>query len=171
MITIDEFYRLAADGSLASDGRVELLDGEIVEMAPIGHRHGYCLALLEEQFVLALRKRALVWNQTDVPLNLYSAPQPDLALLRRKSYADERPGPPDVLLVVEVADSSVAFDRKRKVPMYLAAGIPEVWLVDLNKHVIEVYLPGESVRIARAGDTLTPRAFPDIVIEVSEVSV
>ena len=170
MITVEEYYRLAADGHLAPDARVELLDGEIVEMAPIGHRHGYCVALLHGELLLALGKRVIVWDQSDVPLDLYSAPQPDLAVLRLANYAARPPGPADALLVVEVADSSASFDRKRKVPMYLAAGVPEVWLVDLNGGVIEVY-SGDSVRTVRAGDTLAPLAFPDIAIEVSTILV
>lgn len=172
MITVDEYYRMAATGLLAPDARVELLDGEIVEMAPIGNRHMYCVATLTTLFVEGLGRRALVWAQGGVPLNAFSEPQPDVALLRPrdKSYALAPPSPEDVALIVEVADSSVRFDRTRKVPMYLRAGMPEVWLVDLNASVIEVFI-GETTRTVRAGDTLSPVAFPDITIEVTDLLV
>jgi Uma2 family endonuclease len=170
--SVDDFHLLVEE-VLPPDSRVELLDGEVIDMAPIGYRHGYCVALLTRLFIERLNRRALVWAQSGLPLNLFTELQPDVALLRPRdtSYGVAAPGPEDVLLVVEVADSSGRFDRTSKVPMYLKAGIPEVWVVDLNGGVIDVFIGEQPTRMLRAGDTLSPHAFPDVAIEVGELLV
>lgn len=169
--SVDDFHVLVEE-VLPPDSRVELLDGEVIKMAPIGHRHGYCVALLTKVFVQQLNERALVWTQSGLPLTVFTELQPDVALLqpRHKSYALAPPGPGDVALLVEVADTSAPTDRRHKIPRYLEAGIPEVWLVDLNTGVIDVFI-GEATHSVRAGDTLSPLAFPDIAIEVAELLV
>jgi len=172
MITVDEYYKMADSGLIAPDSRVELLDGEIVEMAPIGSPHAACVSWLDAALGRLLAGRAIVRVQNPIRLSRFSEPEPDLALVRPTEdfYRHAHPGPGDVFLLVEVADSTAKFDRKRKVPMYLAAGIPEVWLVDLNLKLVEVCV-GNAVVTYRPGDTLSPRPFPDIAIEVSKILV
>lgn len=152
------------------DYRVELLEGEVVEMTPIGSRHAGCVNLLTHRLVSGVGDRAVVGVQNPIQVGDLSEPQPDLVLLRPRSdfYAEHHPLPPEVLLVVEVADSSLRYDLGRKAPLYVAAGIPEVWVVDLVDRVVHV-TRGDDVLQLRAGGTLAPLAFPDIVLEVAAV--
>jgi Uma2 family endonuclease len=166
--TVEEYHRMAQAGILREDDRVELLEGEILEMTPIGSQHAACVARLTALFA-QVHTKAIVWVQNPIRLSGRSEPQPDLALLRSRPdfYAQTHPGPGDVLLVVEVAETSVEVDRDVKVPLYARAGIPEVWLVDLSGECIEVFHKAspqgyQEVRRVRPGDRLTPRAFPDL---------
>jgi Uma2 family endonuclease len=126
--TVDEYRRMGEVGILDEDERVELIEGEIVEMSPIGRRHAGIVNRLNDLFTFRLRGRAIVAVQNPISLgSKYSEPQPDLTLLRPRAdfYADSRPEPPDVLLVVEVMDTSVERDRQVKLPLYARAGVPE----------------------------------------------
>ncbi|HEY3515825.1 MAG TPA: Uma2 family endonuclease, partial [Gammaproteobacteria bacterium] len=121
-------------GILAPDARVELIDGEIIDMAPIGSPHVSAVLQLDHLMKKAVADKALVLVQGPIVLGDYSVPQPDLAVLRPRAdyYRSSLAGPADVLLVVEVAQSSQRFDRDDKIPLYAHHGIPEVWLVDLR---------------------------------------
>jgi len=176
--TVHEYHRMVEAGILSEDDRVELIEGEIIEMAPIGRRHAACVDKLTELLKEKLGRAAIVRVQGPVRLNDQSEPEPDVALLRRREdfYAREMPGPADVLLIVEVADTSSRYDRAVKVPLYANAGIGEVWLVDLTAETIEVYAQpaGESYQSCkrlRRGDLLSPRAFPQAVLEVADLLV
>lgn len=171
--TVDEYHRMGVAGILKPDDRVELIDGEIVQMSPIGSRHAACVAFLTQLFVTAVGRRAIVQVQNPVRLGDRSEPQPDLMLLKPKAdfYASGHPGPSDVLLLIEVADTSAASDRETKLPLYARAGIVEFWLVNLEKHQTEVYWDPQgdtyaSSRIHSQGTSVSPRAFPDICIAV-----
>jgi Uma2 family endonuclease len=133
-LTVADYYRMAEVGILDPEARVELIDGEIIDMAPRGSPHAATVHYLAEVFVRAVEGRATVLIQNPVRLNEYNEPQPDLALLRRREdfYREHHPRPDDVLLIVEVAAASLRFDRKTKLPLYARHGIPEVWLVDLD---------------------------------------
>jgi Uma2 family endonuclease len=133
-LTVSDYYRMAEVGILARDARVELIDGEIIEMAPPGSLHAATVHRLTKNLVRAAGDDALVLVQNPVRLSQHSEPQPDLALLKSREdfYSQNHPGPADVLLVVEIADSSLRFDRDTKVSLYAAHGIPETWLVDLR---------------------------------------
>jgi Uma2 family endonuclease len=133
-LTVDDYYRMAEVGILAPEARVELIDGEIIDMAPPGSPHAGTVNYLTEVLMRAAEGRATVLVQNPVRLNEYSEPQPDLALLRRREdfYRERHPRADDVLLIVEVAASSLRFDRKTKLPLYARHGIPEMWLVDLG---------------------------------------
>jgi len=172
VITVDEYYRMAATGVLAPDAKVELLDGEIVEMAPIGSPHAACVMRLTRRLWATIGDRALLSVQGPLRLDEHSEPEPDVMLLRHRddTYAAAHPGPDDVLLLVEVADASAKLDRTRKVPMYLAAGVPEVWLVDLQARTIDAFRGG-TAQTYRAGATIAPQAFPDIGFEVAYLLV
>jgi Uma2 family endonuclease len=136
--TVDEYQRMGQVGILSSDDRVELIDGEIVVMTPIGPRHGACVARANRALVRAAGDDAIVLPQGSVRLDLYYEPEPDLVLLRRRDdfYASRHPGSGDILLITEIADSSIDYDRNVKTRVYAAAGIPEYWLADLNANVV-----------------------------------
>ncbi len=139
--TVDEYYRLAEVGILDQDDRVELIEGEIVMMSPIGGRHAASVACLTHLLVEAVGRRALVRVQSPVVLDDFSEPEPDVCLARSRadSYASGHPRPADVLLLVEVADSSASYDRTVKLPLYSRAGIQTVWILDLGRDLVEVY--------------------------------
>jgi Uma2 family endonuclease len=172
--TADEYERMVALGIFGEDERLELIEGAVVEMAPIGHDHAVCVANLNELLVLGVRKRALVWGNGPARVAIDSVPQPDLALLRRRSYRTGSPRPDDVLLIVEVADSSLRYDRTTKLRLYARAGIQEYWIVDVAGEAIEVHRApeGDGYRErARAGrgERIAPVAFPDLTIAVADV--
>jgi Uma2 family endonuclease len=133
-LTVTDYYRMAEVGILDAEARVELIDGEIIDMAPPGSPHAATVDYLNEVFVRAVEGRASVRVQNPVRLSEYSEPQPDLALLRRRDdfYREHHPRADDVLLIIEVAASSLRFDRRKKTPLYARHEIPEMWLVDLG---------------------------------------
>lgn len=174
--TVDEYYALAEAGILAPEERVELLDGEIITMAPMHSLHAACIRLFEEVLHEAIGRRATKGGQMPLRLDDAYSPEPDYMALRRRadSYSQSHPVPDDVLLLIEVSDSSVRNDRQRKIPIYAQHGIPEVWLADLIRRQVDVYDQPTAVGYARmrtigADGILTPAAFPDIVIPVAEV--
>ena len=161
----------------AAEGRLELIDGEIVDMSPIGSAHQACVNRLTQVFAgLSVAHEAIVQVQGAFRANVRSRPQPDVALLRWREdfYADAHPGPHDVLLLVEVADTSLRFDRWVKLPAYAVAGVPETWVVDVYSGVVEVAREpsdlgyGRFVQLHR-GDVLVPEAFPELAIAVSDI--
>jgi Uma2 family endonuclease len=141
LFTTDEFRRMAEAGIFGENDRVELIGGEIIALTPIGPRHANCVRRLIALLAARVGTSAIVDAQNPVVLDDYSEPQPDVVLLKPQSdfYKHSHPGPRDVLLVIEVADSSADYDRAIKVPQYARAGIPEVWVVDLPQQVVEVY--------------------------------
>jgi Uma2 family endonuclease len=163
-------------GVLSEDDRVELLDGEIIQMSPIGSPHAGCVDRLNALFTRRLAGRAIVRVQNPIILDRRSEPQPDLTLLtpRPDFYSAAHPRPRDVLLAVEVMDSSRGYDRTLKLPLYARAELREVWLVDLKAQALEVYrrpaLRGyrQEHRLAR-GRALAPLAFPRLRFRVSEL--
>jgi Uma2 family endonuclease len=177
LFTRDEYYALAEAGILGPEDRVELIEGEIYRMAPIGNPHAGCVNRLVHRFsALTTAGRAVLSPQNPVNLTDISEPQPDVTLLRPRKdfYGEGHPTPEDILLLVEVADSSIGFDRGTKLPLYARCGIPEAWLVDLIKGVLEVHRDPardgyRSVQRLRQGDRIAPQAFPDFVIAVESI--
>ncbi len=174
--TVDEYHRMAEAGILTEDDRVELLDGEIVAMSPIGSSHSGCINALTELLTHGLIRRASISVQNPVRLDRYWEPQPDLAVLRPRSdhYRSALPGPADVLLLIEVADSTVEFDRGIKAPLYARHGIPELWIVNLPADRIEVYRDPtpdgyREVRTAARGDVVTLARFPELEVRADEI--
>jgi Uma2 family endonuclease len=131
-ITASDYHKMAEAGILGEQDRVELIEGEIVDMAPIGSKHAYVVNRLSSLFTLAAGDAYLVSTQNPIGLDERSEPQPDIALLRPGNYMDRLPDPTDVLLIVEVASSSGEYDRGIKLDLYARHGIPEVWLLDLT---------------------------------------
>lgn len=177
LFSVDEYHRMAEIGIFSEDDRVELIEGEIFEMAAIGNRHAACVRRLNHYFNQYVgAQEALVDVQDPVRLSHRSEPQPDLVLLRYREdfYAAGPPAPEDVLLLIEVADSSLLFDRSTKVPLYARSGVCEVWVINLEAEEIEVYRQpsetgyGEMLRL-RHGDTLAPEALPNLRLEVSSL--
>ena len=172
--TVDEYLAMEAAGILYKSDRVELIDGVIIVMPPIGDPHEACTDWLTRLFVPPLIGRAIVRVQGAIRLNDRSAPQPDIAVLRERPLSEVGPYfPPDVHLVIEVADSTLAYDRGAKLARYAAAGIPEVWIVNLRAQEVTSYAePSGSeytaVRVYQAEDSISPRAFPDVVLAVSD---
>jgi len=172
--TVDEYERMGEVGILDPDERVELLDGEIVAMSPIGPRHANVVDAVAEEFILRLDRRATVRVQNPVRLLPRSEPQPDIVVARRRSYRDSHPTAADILLVVEVADSSLHTDRAIKIPIYARQGVVEVWIADLAAEAVHVYAdPADgrygTVRTAVRGEVLTPVAVPDLELAVDAI--
>jgi len=174
--SVEEYHQMVRVGILKEDDRVELVEGDIIEMTPIGPRHAVSVARLTEHFVRSLATKAVVWAQSPIRLDPYSEPQPDVALIRPPltRYREAHPGPDDILLVVEVADTTVEDDRTRKIPLYARAGIPETWLVNLPGEVIEVFRePAQDgyrdVRTVRRGQSLAPLAFPGVTLTADDI--
>ena len=172
--TVDEYLHMAEAGILTKRDRVELLDGEIVEMTPGGASHGSSIAILIRLFNAGVGSRAVIWPQLTIRLSSRSAPEPDLAVLKRRSYREAYPTSEDVLLVVEVSDSSLRRDREIKLPLYAGAVISEYWIVDVPDEVVEVYTNPSgssysSVRRFSRGESICPSAFPDLRIAVDEI--
>lgn len=139
--SVAEYYRMAETGILKPDERVELIDGEIIDMPPISIGHAYVVRRLTAIFMRKAGTKPIVSTQNPIHLNPYSEPQLDIALLRYRDdcYRHAHPGPEDILLLVEVADSSLRFDQEIKLPLYARHGIPEVWIVDLARQRLEAY--------------------------------
>ena len=175
--TVETYRRLGELGILREDDRVELIDGQVVEMTPIGPDHGSCVNRLTALFApLGSRQMATLGVQNPLVLTERHAPQPDIALLRyrKDGYRAKHPGPADTLLVIEVADTSLAYDRDTKIPLYAQAGIPEVWLVDLFAEMISVFRrPGPDaygeVVTVRRGEILRPLLLPDVALTANEI--
>ena len=172
--TVDEYMALGEAGILHEDDRVELIDGEIIIMPPLGEPHESSTDWLTRLFVPPLIGRAIVRVQGSIRLNDRSAPQPDIAVLRERPLSEMGPYfPSDVHLVIEVSDSTLAYDRGAKLARYAAAGIPEVWVANLRAREVTAYAePSGSeyaaVRTYRVGESISPRAFPDVALAVPD---
>ena len=174
--TVDEYYRMAEVGILHPDERVELIDGEIILMAPIGPLHNSGVIRLNENFVALLRGRFVVMPQGAMRLSRLSAPEPDLALLklRADSYMNSLPTPDDIVVVIEVSNTTLAYDRGTKVNLYAEASIPETWIMNLVEDCIESFTqPGPDGyaqhAIYRRGDTISPSTLPDVQFAVADL--
>ncbi len=173
--TVDAYQRLAELGVLREDERVELIAGQVVEMSPIGDRHASCVRRLNRFLSGALGNLAIVDVQNPVVLGEHDAPQPDLVLLRPRADAyPKHPRAGDILLMIEVADTTVAYDRDIKMPLYARAGIPETWLVDLPADRIDVYrdpVGGQyaTVQSVSRGAVLTALHLPNVTFRADEI--
>lgn len=166
---------MAELGVFGPDDRIELLDGQIVDMSPIGSRHAATVDRLNHLLNAAVAGRAIVRVQNPIILDARSEPQPDVTLLRPRAdfYAAAHPWPSDILLVIEVSDTAVAFDRSVKTVLYARAGVVETWLVDLNARRVTLYRePSRSgyrhTTHAGPGETLVPESLPGIALKVSD---
>lgn len=176
LISAEEYLRMGEGGVFAPDARLELIEGEIIEMAPIDPPHAACVSRLHELLVHRASAPAIVWGQNPVIVSDRSVPQPDLALLRRRAdyYSTSHPGPADVFLVIEVADTTLTFDLRTKVALYARCGIAEVWVVDVNERIVHAFrdpAPAgyRTALIFKPGESLACAALPQARIEVAEL--
>lgn len=176
-LDVDDYYRMAEAGILAEDDRVELIDGEIIDMLPIGWDHAASVNGLAQALITACAGRAIVSVQNPIRIDHHNQPQPDFAILRLRpdNYrTGEPPGPADTLLLVEVADSSLRFDRAIKRPLYARAGIAEYWIVDLSRRVVDVHRSpvGDTYTESSshgAHETIALACAPDIVVPLGPI--
>jgi Uma2 family endonuclease len=174
--TVDEYHRLAEAGLLAEDDRVELIDGVVMDMSPIGSLHAETVRTITRLMYAVAAARAVIAVHDPIRLDARNEPQPDLMLLRPNAdgYRSAHPTPVDALLVVEVADSTVLKDRNEKLPRYAAAGIREVWLVNLPAGTVEVHRDPRggryrSVHYAARGNAIEPEALPGVRLAVADM--
>jgi Uma2 family endonuclease len=174
---VDDYHRMGEAGILHEDDRVELIDGELIDMAPIGQDHAGTVGALGHTLFTTFAGQALVWMQNPLRLDRFNEPQPDITILRPRAdfyRRGARPTQADVLLVIEVADTSLRYDRGVKLPLYARAGIAEVWIVDLRRRVVEVHRdPGPegyaTVSTHGPADTVFPALAPDIGVPLRDV--
>lgn len=176
--TADEYHRMAEAGILHEDDRLELMDGDIIEMAAAGSRHVACVNDLTRWSVTHVGNRAIVSVQNPVRLSSGREPEPDVVLLRPRPdrYRGSLPTAADVLLLIEVADTTLAYDRDFKLARYAEARIPEVWIFDLDaesERVLVYRSPRDGAyqyaATVERGGTLSPEAFPDLTLQVDEI--
>jgi Uma2 family endonuclease len=174
--TVDEYYRMAEVGVLAPGARVELIEGEIIDMASMGSWHCGTVDWLNEMFCVCLRKHSNIRIQGSVRLSKLSEPEPDVALLKRRTdfYRDRHPGAPDTLLIVEVSDSSLRTDQLVKIPLFAHFGVPEVWIVDGIHERLHFYRSPRGGEYTEVSSTEKPgvvelAALPDVVVDLSDL--
>lgn len=162
LISLSDYHRMIEADILTENDKVELIHGEIIEMSPIGYKHIAAVNRISNILKEVLGKKAIVSVQNPIPVSDHSEPEPDITLLKPdpEFYASGHPELKDVLLVIEVADSTWHYDREVKRPLYAEAGIPELWLVNVNKHEIEVHRTPTTdtykhISIMRPGDSVT----------------
>jgi Uma2 family endonuclease len=174
--SVGEFHRMAEVGILKEDDRVELINGEIIPMTPIGPQHAACVNWLARLLIQRVPADIVVYVQNPLQLANDIELYPDLALLRPHSnrYRDRSPCPEDMLLVIEVADTSLERDRSNKVPLYAEAGIPEAWLIDLGRQEVHIYRDPSgneyrdlSTNLGRA--SISPVLLPNLILTVEEI--
>jgi Uma2 family endonuclease len=175
-VTVTEWHKMGEYNVFEPETRIELVEGEIIDMAPIGPSHGGCVKTLINLFSKQITDKAILSVQDPIQLSDFSEPEPDIALLRVVShfYRKRHPTATDVLLVVEVAETSAKHDRNKKIPLYARHGIVECWLIDLTANQVEIYLSPSTdgyaeKHIARSGQNLVPSQLPRIKIAVSDI--
>jgi Uma2 family endonuclease len=176
VFTVDEYDRMIDAGILSEDDRVELIEGELIKMSPIGKRHGACVKRINKIASAQAGPHAIVSVQDPIRLDDYSEPQPDIALLKPQDDFYDQVVPPaeSVLLIIEVSDTSLSYDKNVKLPLYAKAGIPEVWIDDLVGDKIETYsnpVNGkyQNSRVVKRGESLSPEKLPMIVFTADQL--
>ncbi len=174
--TVEQYQKMVESGIIAEGERVELIRGEIIQMAAIGRRHAASVNRLVRLFSQVIGDRAIISPQNPVQLDDNSVPQPDIALLHPRAdfYEAGHPQPQDIFLLVEVADTTVEADREIKIPLYAEPGIIEIWLVDINAQCVEVYRQPtptgyQSIQKFQRGQNLAIQAFLDINITIDQI--
>jgi Uma2 family endonuclease len=170
--SIAEYYKLAEMGVLGPSERVELLDGQIIRMAPIGEKHRTIIDALTYVFVDKPKKRYKVSIDQPIRIEKFNEPQPDLVLFK-SGVKNRHPVPKDIYLVIEVADTTLDYDSGVKLRAYEKGGIPEYWIIDVRKKAVNIYkFPANERNYARESHThgvIAPQAFPDVTVDLSEL--
>ena len=141
LFSVDDYHKMVDAGILAPSDRVELIDGEIITMSPINSLHANIVDILSEQLILKLHSKAIIRTQNPITLDDYSEPEPDIAVVKKQAgrYRLQHPQAPEVLLLIEVSDSTLDKDKSIKIPLYANAGIMEYWIVNIPEQQIEIY--------------------------------
>ena len=175
-ISAEEYLRMGEAGVFVPEARLELIEGEILEMAPIGPPHSGMVARLHRLFVQRAGALAVVWGQSPVVISDRSVPQPDLALLKPRTddYMGAHPRASDVFLAVEVSDATLRFDLRTKAPLYARSGIAELWIVDVNERTVHLFRDPanggyRSTIATKAGEGVACLALPQVTIDVGEL--
>jgi len=173
LFTFDDCLRMAETGILSPADRIELVRGEVLVVSPSGPRHAAIIDAVNRTMVRLAGDAAIVRIQSTVVLDRFAAPAPDIALLRPRHdfYAEKHPGSPDILLIIEIADSSLEYDTTVKLGLYAILGIPEYWVADLQNNRLLVYARPEGdtyreMRELHRGNTVAPQLLPDCRISV-----
>ena len=176
LFNVDEYYRMLDAGILTENDRVELIEGEIIQMSPIGNRHMSCVDRATDLFVSAFKGRAVVSIQHPLRLNKYNEPQPDIVVLKPRAdyYASKSHTPEDTFFAVEVSDTTLRYDTKVKLPIYARTGVAEVWIENLQEDLLLVFRKPAGINYntqltLRRGDSISPLAFGDVVLKVEEL--
>ncbi|MEE3716305.1 Uma2 family endonuclease [Tumidithrix elongata RA019] len=174
--TVEQYYKMAEVGILDITQRTELIEGEIIEMSPIGTKHAICVSDISEILTTKTIHFAHVRQQNPVHLSDRSEPQPDIALVKRPSsrYINSHPTPADIFLLIEVSDTTLKYDREIKVPLYAKATIPEVWIANLEAQTLEVYRQSDEtgyqdIKQYTKGEVITLESFAEIAIAIDEI--
>lgn len=172
--TVDDLKQFVAAGVLSEDDRVELIEGDLIDMSPINEPHAETVDTLNDNLLPRVQQDARLRVQNPIRLSELTVVQPDIAIVRRQEYRRRHPGPDDILLVIEVSDSTLAFDLRTKTPLYARFGIPEVWVVDVNARVIHRFRQpeGSSYRLVgelRPGDMITIDLLPHVTLAVADI--
>ena len=172
--TVHDYHRMGEAGILHEDDRVELIEGELVEMTAIGTRHFSCVNRLTRMLVMNVGDEAIVSVQNPVMLDEHNEPQPDFTVIRPRDYRESLPQPEDVLLLIEVSDTTLAYDRGVKLPLYARAGIREVWIVDLPGETISRLTDASEEGYRRAdrlrrGQTLGSISLPGLASSADDI--
>ena len=170
--TVEEYHKMGEAGIFGEDDRVELIDGEVVEMNPIGWRHARSVRRLNVRLVRAAGDRYSVSVQDPVTLSQHGEPQPDL-MIHNEPPPGRLPSPEEVLVLMEVSDSTLSYDRNVKLPRYARAGIPEVWIVDLQGETLERHNDPRDggyrrTEKAQRGEELASEALPGLLVPVND---
>ncbi len=175
-LTVDDFNYMAENGRFSPTDRLELIEGEIYEMSPIGRLHARCVKFLSAILNKLLSDKAIIGVQDPIILDDLTEPQPDISILRFQAdfYKQSHPKPANILLIIEVADSTVEYDRTIKFPKYATAGIPEAWLINLEAERIEVHSNPKAntygmVKIYQRGEEVSSETMPELKLEVDDI--
>lgn len=174
--TVDDYYRMIDLGMLKDVERAEIIEGELIKQMPIGNRHATCVKKLAELLRDELGKSVTYSIQDPIWLDEFNEPQPDAALLKRRDdfYGGKKPMAEDALLLIEVSDSTLDYDRNRKIPLYAKHEIPEVWLINLLNGTIEIHSQPRDysfsfVKILRRGEIIQSIVLPDLSLSVDKI--
>ena len=174
--TVEEYEKMATEGIIKPDEKVELIRGEIIKMSPMGTRHAACIARLTQLLYRKFGDLILLGVQNPIRLNNNSQPEPDLSLLipRADFYVAAYPCPQDIYLIIEVSDSTLDYNRYTKIPLYAEANVQEVWIINLKEEYVEVYrhpLHGSYQNIQKyyRGESVFIESFPDIEFTIAEI--
>jgi Uma2 family endonuclease len=173
--TVDDYYKMIELGMLKDYEKAEIIEGELIKKMTVGDRHAAVVDFLTKIFIKNVSDDILVRVQNPVRISDFDEPEPDIALADLTKFNGKRhPRPPEILLLIEVSDSTVKYDRDKKIPLYAEAGIPEVWIVNLPNEIVEVHSNPkvglyQIVKIFNPGEKIQSGALPDLSLSVDEI--